>query len=157
VTEPASAAELADAVVRNRDALIMLAQRCSRPQWVSSPLTDDPRPIGVVVDHVADWYTTLARWVAALLARETLEVSHAIIDARNAVHASAATTVGCDAVVSHLRQAGNAMADAIRPLSTAQLDADKGWVRRFAEVAARHTDDHRAEIEGALFAKLDGA
>jgi hypothetical protein len=153
VAEPASAAELADAVVRNRDALITLARRCSREQWVSSPLSDDPRPVGVIIDHVADWYATLAPWVAALLAGEAVEVSQEIIDARNAVHASTATTVACDAVVSHLRQAGNAMADAIRPLSAAQLDADKGWVRRFAEVAARHSDDHRTDIEGALFAQ----
>jgi hypothetical protein len=32
----------------------------------------------------------------------------------------------------------------------AQLDADDGRVRRFARIAIRHADDHRAEIEAGL-------
>ena len=35
-------------------------------------------------------------------------------------------------------------------LDPAQLDADDGKARRFARIAIRHVDDHRAEIEAGL-------
>jgi hypothetical protein len=38
----------------------------------------------------------------------------------------------------------------IAGLAPAQLDADGGRVRRFAQIAARHADNHRSEIESAL-------
>jgi hypothetical protein len=41
-------------------------------------------------------------------------------------------------------------------LSAADLAAGDGRVRRLAQVAIRHADDHRSEIEAALAARPTG-
>jgi hypothetical protein len=52
--------------------------------------------------------------------------------------------------MAHLQSSGDAIIATISQLTPADLDADGGRVRRLAEIAARHADDHRASIEAAL-------
>jgi hypothetical protein len=54
-----------------RDRLIAFAGGCSEADWRAAPLDGDPRPVAVVVDHVADSYEYLAGWIRQLVAGET--------------------------------------------------------------------------------------
>jgi hypothetical protein len=56
----------------------------------------------------------------------------------------------------HLRRSGADIAALVAGLSAADLAAGAGRVRRFAQIAIRHADDHRSEIEGALAAGPTG-
>ena len=51
-----------------RDRLIAFASGCSEAQWRAAPLDGDPRPVAVVVDHVADSYEYLAGFIRQILA-----------------------------------------------------------------------------------------
>ena len=46
-----------------RDRLIAFASGCSEAEWRAAPLDGDPRPVAVVVDHVADSYEYMAGWI----------------------------------------------------------------------------------------------
>ncbi len=75
-----------------------------------------------------------------------------IVDDLNAGHpwdAGAATPAH---VTEHLRSSGDALIALITGLEPDKLDLDGGRVRRFAMIAARHADTHRAEIQAALAA-----
>jgi hypothetical protein len=51
---------------------------------------------------------------------------------------------------------GADIAALVAGLSAADLAAGDGRVRRFAQIAIRHADDHRSEIEAALAARPTG-
>ena len=53
----------------------------------------------------------------------------------------------------HLRRNGAAISGLVADLSTADLEAGDGRVRRLAQIAIRHADEHRADIETALAAQ----
>jgi hypothetical protein len=135
-----------------RDRLIGFVHGCTDEQWRSAPLAGDPRPVAVVVDHVADAYEYLAGWLRDLLAGKTVAVNGDIVDALNAEHAQAAATVSRTAAAEHLARSGTAMSELVAGLSTADLAAGEGQARRFAQIAIRHADNHRADIEAALAA-----
>lgn len=146
------AAELAHAVVVARSRLVDFVDRCPEEQWASCPLgPDDPRPVGVIVDHVADAYEYLASFVTKIARHEAVEVSPAIVDDLNARHAAAPTPTRESARV-HLERSGNAFVALIEPLDEEQLTSGEGGVTvtRFAQIAALHADNHRVELETAL-------
>jgi DinB superfamily len=148
--EPHTDAELAHEIVRSRDGIAAVARRCSLEQWPMRPLEGDGRPVGVVIDHVADSYLYMGRWIRLLVAGEPIEVSAEIIDALNARHAEGAANVSKEQVIDHLQECGDEFASLVRSLSDADLDRGDGRVRRFALIAIRHADDHGAEIEVSL-------
>ena len=143
-------ANLAREVSAARDRLIAFARRCPPDQWASSPLADDPRSVAVIVDHVADAYEYLGSWVGALARGERAEVTPATVDELNARHAAAVTAPTRDAAVEHLMRSGDDFVALIESLGAEQLAAGEGRITRFAEIAARHADDHRAELEAGL-------
>jgi hypothetical protein len=51
-----------------------------------------------------------------------------------------------------LRRSGEAISVLVAGLSPGDLAAGDGRVRRLAQIAARHADEHRADIETALAA-----
>jgi uncharacterized damage-inducible protein DinB len=122
-----------------RERLVAFAAGCSPEQWRAAPLEGDPRPVGVIVDHVAHAYEYMGGWMQRILDGEDVAVDGATVDALNAEHAVAAA-VTPDEAIEHLR----------RSCSAASLQAGDGRVERFAQIAIRHPDDHRAEIEAAL-------
>ena len=146
------ATELARAVVAARARLIDIIGRCSEEQWVSCPLgADDPRPVGVIIDHVADAYEYLGSFVSQITRGEAVEVSSDIVDELNARHAVASAPTR-ESALAHLERSGDAFVALIEPLGAPQLSSGAGRVTitRFAEIAALHADTHRVELETAL-------
>ena len=70
-----SPAEFAAGIDAGRDRLIGFVDGCTDVDWRSAPLDGDPRPVGVVVDHVAHAYEYLAggyaSWSRASRSRST--------------------------------------------------------------------------------------
>jgi hypothetical protein len=133
-----------------RDRLIAFAGGCSEDEWRAAPLDEDPRPVAVVVDHVADSYEYLAGWIRQILAGEPVEVTGEIVDDLNAEQAAAVTQAEA---AEHLRRSGAAISTLIAGLSADDLAAGGGRVRRFAQIAIRHADNHRTDIETSLAAR----
>jgi DinB superfamily len=136
-----------------RDRMIGFVSGCSDEEWRAAPLDADPRPVAVVVDHVAHAYEYLAGWISQLVAGQPVEVDSGVVDALNAKHARDATAVSRDEATGHLRRSGAAISALVAGLGPADLAAGDGRVRRLAQIAARHADDHRADIEAALAAR----
>jgi DinB family protein len=151
-----SPAELAADIDAARERLAGFVGNCTDADWRSAPLDGDPRPVGVVVDHVAHAYEYLAGWMRQLVAGRPVEVNNEVVDALNAGHARTAGPVTRAEAAGHLRRSGSDIAALVAGLSTADLAAGDGRVRRLAQIAIRHADDHRSEIEAALAARPTG-
>ena len=146
---PAACAAAIDAA---RDRLIAFVDGCTEEQWRAAPLAPDgdPRPVAVVVDHVADSYEYLAGWIRQIVAGEQVDVDSDVVDALNAEHADAAAAVTRAEATAHLRRSGAAISDLVAGLSAADLAVANGQIRLLAQIAARHADNHRTDIETAL-------
>ena len=151
-----SPAELAADIDAARERLAGFVGSCTDADWRSAPLDGDPRPVGLVVDHVADAYEYLAGWIRQLVAGQPVNVNNEVVDALNAEHARTAGSVTRAETAGHLRRSGADIAALVAGLSAADLAAGDGRVRRFAQIAIRHADDHRSEIEAALAAGPTG-
>jgi uncharacterized damage-inducible protein DinB len=138
-----------------RDRLIAFVESCPSEQWHAAPLAGDPRPVGVVADHVAHAYEYLAGWMRQILRGETVTVNSEVVDALNAGHAAAAMAVTQAEAAEHLRRSGAALSALVAGCTAEDLKAGGGRVERLAQIAIRHADDHRAEIEAALAAADD--
>ncbi len=132
--------------------MIGFVNGCSDEEWASAPLAvaGDPRPVAVVVDHVAHAYEYLAGWIGQLVAGQPVEVNSGVVDSLNAQHARDATAVSKTEATEHLRRSGGAISVLVAGLSPADLAAGDGRVRRLAQIAARHADEHRGDMETAL-------
>jgi hypothetical protein len=148
--EVRSPAQYAAEIDAARDRLIGFAATCSPENWRAAPLDGDPRPVGVIVDHVAHAYEYMGGWMRRILAGEDVAVDGATVDALNAEHAAAATAVTPDEAIEHLHRSGAVLSGLVAGCSAEGLQAGDGRVERFAQIAIRHPDDHRAEIEAAL-------
>jgi hypothetical protein len=147
-----SPADYAAEIDQARERLVAFADGCSDEQWRAAPLDGDPRPVGVVVDHVAHAYEYLAGWMREILDGQTATVSSEVVDALNAEHAARAAAVTRAEAVEHLRRSGAAISRLVAGCSAGDLQAGEGRVERLAQIAIRHADDHRAEIEAGLAA-----
>jgi len=151
-----SPAELAADIDAARERLAGFVAGCTDTDWRSAPLDGDPRPVGVVVDHVAHAYEYLAGWMRQLVAGQPVDVNNEVVDELNAEHARTAGSVTRAGAAGQLRRSGADIAALVAGLSAADLAAGDGRVRRLAQVAIRHADDHRSEIEAALAAPPTG-
>ncbi len=148
VSDMESTSEYAAEVAAARDRLVGFVGQCSDASWVSvSAAEGDPRPVGVIVDHVADAYEYLAGWIRALLDGESVNVTGEVVDELNARHAFAASDVTRSQAVAHLQRSGDMIVELIGSLRREALDLDGGRVRRLAKIAALHADSHRQEVE----------
>jgi hypothetical protein len=145
------AADIDDA----RDRLIAFVESCTTEQWNAAPLEGDPGPVGVVADHVAHAYEYLAGWMRGILLGETVTVTSDAVDALNAGHAATAMAVTRTEAVEHLRRSGAVISALVAGCTAEDLQAGGGPVERLAQIAIRHADDHRTEIETALAALAD--
>ena len=149
-------AQYASDIDAARERLVAFVSGCTDEQWKAAPLDGDPRPVGVVVDHVAHSYEYLAGWARQVLAGEAVTVSADVVDALNAEHAARAAAVTRAEAVEHLRRSGAAMSRLVAGCTAEELQAGEGRVERFAQIAIRHADGHRAEIEAELAAPAGG-
>ncbi len=133
--------------------MISFVSGCTDEQWHAAPLDGDPRPVAVVVDHVAHAYEYLAGWIRQIPAGQRVGVNSDVVDALNAQHAQAAAAVSKAEATGHLRRSGAAISGLVAGLSAADLAAGDGRVRRLAQMAIRHAVDHRTDIETALAAQ----
>ena len=147
-----SPAQYASQIDEARERLVAFVGGCTDEQWKAAPLDGDPRPVGVVVDHVAHAYEYLAGWMRQILDGETVTVNSDVVDALNAEHATRAAAVTSAEAAEHLRRSGAAISQLVAGCSAEDLQAGEGRVERLAQIAIRHADDHRAEIEAALAA-----
>ncbi len=147
MTEDLSPAAYARAIDDARQRFLGFVQRCTDGEWREAPVDGDPRPAGVIADHVAHAYEYLAGYVADLVAGKDVAISPEIIDAANAEHAADAAGVTPAHVAGHLRSSGDALIALVAGLRPDQLDLGDGLVRRLAVIAARHADDHRDQLQ----------
>jgi DinB superfamily len=150
VTDERGPADYAADIAAARQRLLHFVQQCTASDWRASPLDGDPRPVGVVVDHVAHSYEYLAGWLRDILAGQPVEVNEDIVDMHNAQHAARAQQVSQARAADHLRASGDLIIALVAGLDAGQLAAGDGRVARFAQIAARHADNHRTDIEKAL-------
>ena len=148
--DPAAYAADIDAA---QERMIAFVGSCTEQEWRAAPLDGDPRPVAVVVDHVADAYDYLAGWMRQIVAGQQVDVNSDLVDALNARHALAASTITRADATDHLQRSGTAISGLVAGLSAADLAAGDGRVQRLAQIAARHADDHRTEIATALAAR----
>src|SRR5258708_6371826 len=76
-------AEYASDIDAARERLVAFVDGCTDEQWTAAPLEGDPRPVGMVVDHVAHSYEYLAGWISQLLAGKTGMVGPGGLGARH--------------------------------------------------------------------------
>jgi hypothetical protein len=143
---PADHAAIIDAA---RQRLTDFVQGCTEAQWVASPVDGDPRPVGVIADHVAHAYEYLAGWISEIIVGGSPHVDNEVVDELNADHATAAIPTPAQ-VTDHLKSAGDVLISLVSSLKPAQLELGEGRVARFAFIAARHADSHREEIQEQL-------
>jgi hypothetical protein len=150
--ESQSPAEYAAAIDAARQRLVGFVRACPEGDWRAAPLDGDPRPVGVVIDHVAHSYEYLANWMRQILAGHQVPVTGDIVDGLNAEHAQSAVQVGPEEVIARLSRGGDDIVALVAGLSPPDLDTDGGRIRRMAQIAIRHADGHRTEIQEALAA-----
>lgn len=150
MTDQKGPADYAADIDAARQRILAFVEECSADDWTASPLGGDPRAVGVVVDHVAHSYEYLAGWMQDILAGHPVEVNADIVDMHNAQHATQSASVSRAQAADHLRASGDVIVALVAGLDASQLAADEGKVARFAQIAARHADSHRADIEAAL-------
>jgi DinB superfamily len=150
---PQSPAEYAAAIDAARQRLLGFVRTCPERDWQTAPLDGDPRPVGVVIDHVAHSYAYLANWMREILAGHQVPVNSDIVDGLNAEHAQSAARISPEAAIAHLSANGDAIVALVAGLSPPDLDTDDGRIRRIAQIAIWHADNHRTEIQEALAAR----
>jgi uncharacterized damage-inducible protein DinB len=144
--------ELAHQISEARGRLLAFVAECSAEQWASEPMgSADPRSVSVIVDHVANSYEYLGSWMRAMVAGEAVEVNSDMVDELNAIHAKRATSLEQAEVIEHLGRSGDQMIEFVSGLTADQLAMGDGRVELFAQIAKRHADTHRSELEEALF------
>jgi hypothetical protein len=143
------------AIVEARTRLIEFVEGCDEAAWATSPLGEgDPRPVGVIADHVAHAYEYIGDLISEVVAGRDPGVTADTIDALNAEHqeaaggALAAGELTPAAVVDHLMRSGDALVTRLAELESEQLEIER--VALLAAISARHADNHRSEIVQAL-------
>ena len=151
--DPGELAQYARDIAAARDRLVAFVHTCGDDDWTRAVIAGDPRPVGIVVDHVADAYEYGAGWIRQILAGNSPPLSAELVDELNAGHAAVAIGLSRAQVVEHLTVSGDLMIALVGGMRPEALYLDDGRVRRLVEIAVRHADNHRDEIEAGLAAR----
>jgi DinB superfamily len=154
MAEARTPAEIAAQIAAARDRLLVFAAACTDEVWNATPLAaqGDHRTVGIIVDHIAHAYDYMGGWMREILAGGTPQVDVALVDRLNAAHAARAGQLTQAGAMEHLTSSGDELIGLVTGLTEPDLEAGAGRVRRFAEIAMRHPDTHRADLEAALTA-----
>jgi hypothetical protein len=150
MTDNLSPADHAARIDASRQRLTDFVQRCTDEQWASSPVDGDPRPVGVIADHIGHAYEYLTGWITDLISGGSPLVDSEIVDGLNADHAARPGVPTPAQVTEHLKSSGDALIALVDKLTPDQLELGEGRVARFLVIADRHADNHRQEIEEQL-------
>jgi hypothetical protein len=150
MTDTLSPAQYAEQINASRQRLTDFVERCTDEQWASSPVDGDPRPVGLIADHVAHAYEYLAGWITETVDGGSPQVTSEIVDGVNADHAARVGVPTPAQVTDHLKSSGDALIALASTLTTEQLELGEGRVARFLVIADRHADNHREEIQTQL-------
>jgi uncharacterized damage-inducible protein DinB len=93
MTGDLSPADHAAAIGEARQRLIEFIEQCPDDSWRAAPVDGDPRPVGVIADHVAHAYEYLAGWIGDLAAGRPVTVTGDLVDELNAAHAPRAAGI----------------------------------------------------------------
>jgi hypothetical protein len=154
---------LADRLEQGARALEALACMLTDAEW-QVPLGHDPRPVGVVVHHVASMYPLEMDLALVLAGGKPIDnVTWAMVDDINARHAREHAGARKAEAMALLRENSAAAAAAIRMLADEQLDAaapvslydDAPLTCQFflEDHPVRHSFHHLAGIRAALAVK----
>lgn len=153
MSEELAGSALADELREARQRLLETVQSCDAEQWRAAPIDDgDPRSVGVLIDHVADSYEYILRWMRQIVDGEIPEVSPAVVDGLNAQHARVARDRQPDEVSGRLQRLGDDAVNFLAARSDEDLLLQGGRVRRLAGILISHTQNHREDVERVLTA-----
>jgi hypothetical protein len=117
------AEELAKRFAQANGDFIAYIEKIPEERWGKIVGAEDPRPVGVVANHVAWGYAFEQRHFQAMAAGQSLSaVSMAEIDTFNAEHARQWQSLSKGEVLAALRTTGEVVASWVRGLSDEQLE-----------------------------------
>jgi hypothetical protein len=113
---------LADRIVQGAEKLAVLIESLSDEEY-ESLITNEKRPVGVLVHHVASSYSVEIDLAMQLAEGKAIEgVTYDVIDGINDEHAREFAKVGKSAVLELLRENSKRAAERVRKLSDGELD-----------------------------------
>ena len=113
---------LAARLERGVSDLVAFAGNCTDTEW-RTVVTDEQRPVGVLIHHVASAYTVETDLVQVMASGQAIEgVTWDMVEEGNAEHADAWAQCTKEETLELLKRNSGAAADAIRKLSDSQLD-----------------------------------
>ena len=155
------AGALADRIEQGASLLAAFAQTLTEEEWRRPVSATDPRPIGVIVHHVASMYPIeidVARMFAG--GNAVTEVTWEVVAQINAKHAQDLAGVQKSDTLQLLRQNSRAAADAVRAFADEELDGAVPFSLSYGapvtaqfvieDHALRHSWHHLARIRKAL-------
>jgi hypothetical protein len=154
------ASKLADRILEGAEALAAFAETISADEWRKPVTATDRRPVGVIVDHVANMYPIEVDAARVVAGGKAFEVGWDAVAGVNAKHAEERTTVTKKDAIDRLKKNSREAADAIRGFTDAQLDAAAPFALSYGapmtaqfvieDHALRHSWHHLARIRKAL-------
>jgi DinB family protein len=115
-----AAAELAQDFERANREVIAFAQSCSDSDW--NVICEAERwPVGVLVDHMADWNVQVEAAIQSYLRGQELPFTAEMVDAHNAQHATDSAAVSREEAIRRLEESSTRMVATVRSLSDADL------------------------------------
>jgi hypothetical protein len=113
---------LADRIVQGAENLAVLIENLSDEEY-GSMITNEKRPVGVLVHHVASSYPIEIDLAMQLAEGKAIEgVTYDVIDSINDEHAREFAKIEKSAVLDLLRENSRKAADRVRKLSDKELD-----------------------------------
>src|SRR5579864_4873642 len=119
--DESSVAGLARDIRDARDRLITCVDLLPDGAWATALSRDDPRPIGIVCDHVAHSYEYLGGWVSELVSGREVAVTSGVVDELNARHAQAPLRARGE-VTAHIRQSCETLLELVGRLGPDDLE-----------------------------------
>ena len=139
------AATLADRIEEGSELLATFAETLTDDEWKFPVTSHDKRPIGIIVDHVANMYPIEIGAVQAIAGGNAVtDVTWEVVAQINAKHAEENVNVTKTEAVELLRKNSRDAAEAVRKLTDAELDTAAPFSLSFgAPVTAQFViEDH---------------
>jgi DinB superfamily len=115
-----AAAELARGLEEANQRALALAQSCSDADW-KAVCEGERWPVGVVLDHIADWNEQVDGGIQAYLSGQEVPLTAEMVDAHNAAHATQYAEVSRDEAVKRLQESSSRLVATVRSLSDDDL------------------------------------